>query len=75
MLTSKGIKLEFFDPKFNSDPSLPVPGSFFDTTPNFFDNDYFKQLLGAFDDRKEDGDEAGFSTCGADKVLDCSQVI
>lgn len=79
MLTSKGIKLEFFNPNFNGNPSLPRPGSFFDKTPNFFDNDYFKQLLGALDDRDEDGtaddtDEAGYSTCGQAKVFDCSQV-
>lgn len=78
MLTSKGIKLQFYNPKFHTDSSLPVPGSFFDTTPNFFDNDYFKQLLGAFGDRNEDAsnaEEAGFSTCGEEKVFDCSQVI
>ena len=42
-------------PDWDSDPTIPVPGSFFDATPMTLDNDYFKRLLKAYKVSRQGG--------------------
>ena len=76
-LASKGIKIGTYYPDYKNDPTVPSPGSFFDSTPKSLDNDYYKLLKSANADRLKKNNQAnpsGYLDCGTKATLQCQLV-